>query len=954
MRTSEEVYHRIRWDPRFDPARFTVGVNVRGADTKRVPLPSFVPGGDIPWHRVLFFEADGEIVWDRSTGRDVLDSSPAGRTAHRRLLREPFFAPRTPIAFDPANGWRPARIPPFPPSASGPAAIRVLTWNTLWDRYEADRIDTARRRPLLVAELERADADVIALQEVQPELLALLLAAPWVKAGYALSTGPSARDVAEYGLVLLSRLPVLEAGRVALGPHKALDAVTVAGPAGPLAVAVTHLTSDHAEEGAARRDAELARLAEALGSVEADLVVLGDFNDGSELPARTLGLRDAWTEAHGPRDTTATFDPAANPLAAITSIRGRAARLDRVLLRGAQMSVARVELRGDSPATEDGLFLSDHYGVQADLTVGTAEDGVSDARPTPRTAVAWVPPREVWPVIQRVRAEHDPAFDRWPPHVNVMFGFVPECDFEEAAPLVAEAAAGVAPFTARLEGIGSFAHREHCTVWLDPAAAGDEPWQALRGALERAFPRCRGRFRQYVPHLTLGTAPTPGALRPELPAMSVRVGELVLLSRRGSEPMRPRATVALGTGEIRWLDDDPPRAEHPHAAAAPATTDGGTGADVTRGLAPVSGADTAGELVPHVVARLREAFGDGVVHVTGSRRLGCALPGADLDLVVALSSVEGVRERVAAAIPEASGLRRVVAATGAGLRMRVGALDVDLLLVETGDIPPGEAVARRNELDEAAAIALGGVSDADAVLEAAGDRREEFRWLARRVKAWARAKGLDAAPFGGLPGIAWCVLAARTVRDAAAGDDLLREFFARWAAWDWRDPVGPEDVPPGDAPVRICTPSAPFRLCSEQVGAGGRDLLTAELYAAWEALESGNEAALTSPPPMHRRHAAWAVVTVRADRDDRFAERLGRVRGRMPSLPAALEDAGIRDAHAWPRPFETGPRLARYAVGLGRRPVDAAALSGIAASWAAGLHGVTVERRECGEVPTLR
>ena len=68
MRTSEEIYHRVRWDPRFDPARFVLGINQRGAAPKRVPLPTFVPGGDIPWHRVLFIEADGELVWDRADG----------------------------------------------------------------------------------------------------------------------------------------------------------------------------------------------------------------------------------------------------------------------------------------------------------------------------------------------------------------------------------------------------------------------------------------------------------------------------------------------------------------------------------------------------------------------------------------------------------------------------------------------------------------------------------------------------------------------------------------------------------------------------------------------------------------------------------------------------------------------------------------------------------------------
>ncbi|WP_159056956.1 DUF504 domain-containing protein, partial [Streptomyces scabiei] len=90
MRTSEEIYHRVRWDARFDPARFVFGVLERGAAPKRVPLPAFVPGGEIPWHRVLFVEADGELVWDRATGVDRIDATDAGRVRESRLLRAPF------------------------------------------------------------------------------------------------------------------------------------------------------------------------------------------------------------------------------------------------------------------------------------------------------------------------------------------------------------------------------------------------------------------------------------------------------------------------------------------------------------------------------------------------------------------------------------------------------------------------------------------------------------------------------------------------------------------------------------------------------------------------------------------------------------------------------------------------------------------------------------------------
>ncbi|WP_404961870.1 poly(A) polymerase [Streptomyces sp. 147326] len=968
MRTSEQLYHQVRWDPRFDPARFVLGLLQRGAAPKRVPLPTFVPGGDIPWHRVLFVEADGELVWDRATGVDRIDATAAGRVRDPRLLRAPFFTARTPYAWDPAGGgaWRPAQAPPRG-AAVGSAAVRLLTWNTLWDRYDAPRIATARRRPLLLADLAAADADVIALQEVEPGLLSMLLAAPWMRVGYTLGTDPGGRDVGACGLLVLSRLPVREAGMHPLGPHKAVTAVTVDTAAGPLVVAATHLTSDHTENGHLRRDAELARLAEGLAGVEAAVALLGDFNDGrhgAEGPAAALGMRDAWSDVHGAADGTPTFDPAVNPLAAVGSLSGRASRLDRILLGATGARVTRAALRGNVPA-EEGLFISDHFGVEATVEFGVSGGGPArlDVPATARTAVAWLPPR-LPEAVREVRRKHDPQAARWPAHVNLLFGFVPESSFDEALPLLAEVAAGRGPFEARLEGVHSFGHREDATVWLDPAAAGDAPWQELRRALTERFPGCRGRAEGYTPHLTLGRSQDPQRAVAEFTArlgggVSSPVGELAVLSRRGNGPMRVRATVALGTGAVRWE----PEPEPGHERAPEPRHERGPEPGHERG-------SESGPVAPHgraesVVARVRAALGGAEVHVAGSRRMGCALPGADLDLVAALpgaAGVAGVRDRLAAALPEAGPLREVTGARVPGLRFRVGALSVDLVAVATGGLDPAHAVARRAELGEAAAVALSAVSDADAVRDRVGAEHAAFARLAREVKEWARARGLDSAPFGGLPGLAWAVLAARTVQETGAldPDALLREFFGRWAAWDWREPVGLSPsaavaAPDGLDPVTVLTPSEPVRSCTAQVGPGLRDLLVQELYRAWELLEAGPDGAgraVVTPPPLHRRHAAWAVVTVRTSGDG-FEETLGRVRGRLRALLGALEGAGVTDAHAWPRPFESGPGLARYAIGLGSAPPDAAALAALAGPWRAGLPGVEVTRAACGEVPDL-
>ncbi|WNI23041.1 poly(A) polymerase [Streptomyces sp. ITFR-16] len=734
MRTSEEIYHRVRWDARFDPARFVLGVAQRGRDPKRVPLDRFTPGGDIPWHRVLFFEADGEVVWDRATGTDRIDATDAGRIRTPRHLPAPYFTSRAPHAFSPATGaWEPA--PAGPPGPS--AALTVLTWNTLWDRYDSDRIDTPRRRPLLLDALRAADADVIALQEAEPALLDLLLGCAWVRDGYVLATEPSGHDIPDHGLLLLSRLPVREAGLHAFGPHKAVAAAVLESAEGPVTVAVTHLSSDHSPEGATRRDTELADLAAGLAAVEGELLLVGDFNDGGGLPGARLAMTDAWSEVHGPADRTPTFDPSVNPLAAVSSLSGRVSRLDRVLLRTERLRARTATLTGDTP-DPTGLYVSDHYGVRVEL-----------GPPLPAPAAA----------KKRTAAFPDAALP-------------------------------------------------------DPALPDDE-------------------------------------------SLAARV-----------------------------------------AAALPGSQ----------------------------------------VHIAGSRRMGCALPDADLDLVAALPGAAGpagLRQLLAAAFPGAQELREVTGARVPGLRWHLDGLRIDLVTVATGALSPADAVARRTELGEAAAVALSAVSDADAVLATAGPHREAFTALARDVKAWARARGLDSAPCGGLPGLAWAVLAARTAHAAGGLPPLalLRHFFATWAAWDWRLPV-----PHGTgtaAPVTVLTPSAPVRSCTTQVSPAGRDLLTAELFRAWEILEAAPDGtdprtALAAPPSLAEQQPAWALASARPGPDQ------DRLRGRLLALAAALADAGAPDARVWPRPLTAGA-LTGYAIGLGTTPPDAHRLAEIGRELLRGL-----------------
>lgn len=126
MRTSQDVYNQIRWDPRFEPGLYKLGVLTRHHGVVEINLLDFVPGGDIPWHRVHYIEGPEGKVWDRGGGYEL-------------------------------------KIP----ERAEKDALDVLSWNC---RYEVRGVvDFLRQHP----------SDLIGLQEVHGELLEALYTLPY-------------------------------------------------------------------------------------------------------------------------------------------------------------------------------------------------------------------------------------------------------------------------------------------------------------------------------------------------------------------------------------------------------------------------------------------------------------------------------------------------------------------------------------------------------------------------------------------------------------------------------------------------------------------------------------------------------------------------------------------------------------------------------------------------------
>lgn len=941
----QDVLARIQHDPTFDASQFVIGYDERFSGVRETPLVDFLAGGEVPWHRIQSIRAGALTVWDRRERLDLVFGSGASEVAdHHAILQacattpvrvaaastKPAarhergksaapalrLTPRTCWRHDPRRGWELAT--PEPPVTL--ESLHVATFNLLFDRHETDLIYGERRLPAALELLRELEADLIALQEVTPASLAAILAEPWVRERYCVSSGPAAEGVDPYGVVLLSRWPlVLAEHRFSAEKALLFGRLELAGR--PLLCVTLHLTSNRSDAGGDRRAEQLAALAGCLDELAVpDVLVLGDLNFGDaddDAPANqriaACGLVDVWPQLH-PHDAGFTFDPAHNPLAALMSRRGRAARLDRVLVRAPSGALEPVEIArfGDHPFASEGgedRYASDHFGLTALLEVRAGAVATIDDGPVHTSALVLVPPMRTWPAIQAIRSELDPSYGRWMPHVNLIYGFVPEARFAAAAAAIAAVLREHPTIELRFGELRRFDHRSSTSLWI--ALEGDPPdaLRELQATLQTLFPACREQAERcaagYTPHLTVakirGTeaeiAATLERLRPRVPTGAWTVDAVHLISRREAEPFAIRRSVALAVppSSTAW-----PSPAHAKVAST-------------------------------LVAACVDALGAGArVHIVGSIRLGVAAFDADLDLLcVHAEAVDDPLARVAAALARRA---PVVTRTARGggiraLRGELAGIDFDLLFahVDASLIERDPAQLDANDLrglDEASRRALLGCVDADALVRLARTSPDSFRGALVRVRTWARARALEGGAWGLLGGFTWAILVAVAAREAPETLDawgLVRRFFTMFAAWPVGQPVISGASPPVSllrSPWPIYTPTAPAFNSARGLLPSTLALIRRELARAAEIVHAADSEAsglVSLCTPAVAEDPLTLELVVVGKRPSALAEAKGVIDGRALGLLRALETAG---AQLRPRAWEHADLRARVVVGL--------------------------------------
>jgi poly(A) polymerase len=765
LKTSQEICNRLRWDPQFNESDFTIIYEGRFEGTCEISLPEF-RYSEIPWHRVLSIKGPMGVLWDRALRLDRICGS--GNTPPRALLSRTEEEPSSNIKTE-----------------RDETLFSILSMNVLFDCYDDVDVRAKERWPHLLNFLESKDCSLIALQEVTPSFFALLKEKEWFKEEYHCCDTNEEKRITPFGPLLLSKKTIIDTYWPAVGRGNRVLLTSIKIDDIDVKVGVLHLTSDYRKKKAKHRQRELGALLENMGQGPA--LIMGDFNFSKEEETEILsenGFTDLWSKLN-PEAPGFTYAPDSNELARQSTITGRSSRLDRIYLRGDLLVPQSISLAAQEPVadTYPPLFLSDHYGLHCRLktrqqvqTVGQPSgQGLLSSKRVHRTALCLIPPRHLWPAIEAMRHQYDRQYLRWPPHINLLYGFIPEEDFPKAQQILKSKLAQFEPFELSLKEFNRFEHHQSSTIWLEPISEPAGRLQALQKLLEESFPQCDEQSTRspmgFTPHLSVGQLQKNQSFHHSFTPLTFQVNELALISRRKEEPFARRAIVALRE-----------KGASATAAAKEATDHRAHRLEVTDTLVNYCRLAAGGECV-----------------VTGSTLLDCFLEKSDIDLVVLGPTNMSVSEFTKRLQEHISSLISYIEDAKAPLLC----YSYQGFKVEVAFTNCPETLAPRplteykldelQKFDEVSQLAIRGYLNTLALVKDLPPHKLAlFQQTLRSLRKWASNRLIDNGAFGFLPGYSWSLLSRWVIdgEDPTNPQEALKKLFATLHQWDFVQPIG--------------------------------------------------------------------------------------------------------------------------------------------------------------------
>ncbi|MFX0029173.1 MAG: 2'-5' RNA ligase family protein [Candidatus Hermodarchaeota archaeon] len=122
------------------------------------------------------------------------------------------------------------------------------------------------------------------------------------------------------------------------------------------------------------------------------------------------------------------------------------------------------------------------------------------------SAVVIIPPQENWAPIQEIREIHDRGYNRWMPHITLLYPFRPKTEYPILEKEFTNICKEISPFELSLRDFKYFSHgRQNYTIWLNP-----KPTNLiinLQAEILKIVPDCDdvNKYKNgFKPHLSVG------------------------------------------------------------------------------------------------------------------------------------------------------------------------------------------------------------------------------------------------------------------------------------------------------------------------------------------------------------------------------------------------------------------------------------------------------------------